>query len=460
MTNHHPGRIGVSLPVAPVIEVPDLSGLARASHPDLMDCVRLWSAHVRSAESVLAALAAEVDNRSSRDLGYTGLAVSTGARGPEALVAQLTGRSVRDARDLIAAGRLMDAAPAWFADVATGVETGTVSVAAAAAITAGLGEPSATVAADDLLDAAQKLTSEVGLLPPEKAARRAREMRDELDAAGVADREQALRDKRFLKLTRQSDGMTRLYGLLDPESAALVTDAIDCVTAPRRHGPRFVDTTEKARAQAIIDDPRTTEQLTLDALVEMVRIAGAADHGRVFGVRKPAVRVHVDARDLATGEGVAHLEGQTASVSIATAQRIVCADGAVPVIYQPGGKLDVGRTQRLFTDRQRVALAAIWGGCAHPDCDLPPSWTEAHHALPDSQGGPTDLANGILLCRFHHMMIHNNGWTIRPPGRGGGEWWMHPPSGAPGGAGVRHPIRLVSKNPVRHRFVKARAATA
>lgn len=436
----------MSLPVVPVIEVSDLAGLARASHVDLMNGMRQWAAHIRSAESVVAAFAGEIDRRSSRDVGYTGLAAGTGARGPEALVAQLTGRSVRDARDLVTAGRLMDAPPAWFTDVSTGVREGTVSVGAAAAITAGLGEPSASVAADDLLDAAQRLTDEVGLLPPEKALRRAREMRDELDAAGVANREQALRDKRYLRRVRQADGTTKIFAVLDPESSALFDDAIDCVTAPRRHGPRFVDPAEKARAQAIIDDPRTTEQLALDALIEMVRIAGAADRGRVFGMRKPAVRVHVDARDLEAGIGAAHLEGQDSSVSIATAQRIICADGAVPVVFQPGGRLDVGRTQRFFTERQRIALAAIWGGCAHPDCDLPPSWTEAHHARPDSQGGPTDIANGILLCRFHHMMIHNQGWTVRPPDRAGGVWRMHPP---PEGVIARQPIELVSKNPIR-----------
>jgi hypothetical protein len=436
----------VSLPVVPEIEVPDLSGLARVSHVELMNGMRQWAAHIRSAEKVVAALAFEIDRRSGRDAGYEGLAASTGARGPEALVSQLTGRSVRDARDLVTAGRLMDAPPAWYTDVATGVADGTVSVGAAAAITAGLGEPSASVAADDLLDAAQRLADEVGLLPPEKAARRAREMRDELDAAGVADREQALRDKRYLRRIRQADGTTKLVAVLDPESSALFDDAIDCVTAPRRHGPRFVDPTEKARAQSIIDDPRTTEQLALDALIDMVRIAGAADRGRVFGVRKPAVRVHVDARDLEAGKGAAHLEGQDASVSIATAQRIICADGAVPIVFHPGGKLDVGRAQRLFTERQRIALAAIWGGCAHPDCDLPPSWTEAHHAQPDSQGGATDIANGILLCRFHHMMIHNQGWMIRPPDRAGGTWRMHPP---PGGVTARHSIELLSKNPIR-----------
>jgi hypothetical protein len=435
----------VSLPVVPEIEVPDLSGLARVSHVDLMNGMRQWAAHVRSAESVVAALAGEIDRRSSRDLGYDGLAASTGTRGPEGLVSQLTGKSVRDARDLVTVGRLMDAPPIWLTDVASGVESGTVSVGAAAAITAGLGAPSASVGADDLLDAAQTLATESGLLPPEKVARRARELRDELDAGGIADREAQLREKRFLRLTPLPDGMTRIFGMLDPEQAALVTDAIDCVTAPRRHGPRFVDSAEKARAEAIVNDPRTTDQLALDALIEMIRIAGAADPGRVFGIRKPAVRVHVDADALDRREGAGHLEGQTASVSLATVERVLCSGGYVPIVFHTDGRIDAGHAQRFFTERQRIALAAIWGGCAHPDCDRPPSWTEAHHARPHSRGGPTTVANGILLCRFHHMLVHNQGWTVEPPPRSDGQWLMRPPSGRANAS----PVRLVSKNPLR-----------
>jgi hypothetical protein len=447
-------EIGVSLPAVPVIEVIDLSGLARASHQELMAGMREWASHVRHAESVVAAFAGEIDRRSSRDAGYEGLAASTGARGPEGLVSTLTGKSARDSRDLVTVGRLLDAPPVWLGDVAAGVADGSVSVGAAAAIVTGLGEPTADLGADDLLDAAQTLVAEAGNLPPEKVAKRARELRDELDAAGIADREEALRAKRFLRLTPRPDGMTSIFGLLDPESAALVTDAIDCVTAPRRNGPRFLDDTERARADAIVNDPRTTEQLALDALVEMIRIASVADPGRVFGIRKPAVRVHVDASDLQpcpeTGrrEGAGHLEGQTAAVSIATVERLACTDGYIPVLFQSGGPIDVGLTQRLFTTRQRIALAAIWGGCAHPDCDRPPSWCEAHHALEWDNGGPTDIRNGVLLCRFHHMLTHNMGWTIRPPDKPGQKWLMYPPPGRPG---IRKPIELTSKSPLRRK---------
>jgi hypothetical protein len=435
-----------------VIEVPALEGVGLLSHLQLQDALGQAGEARRRVDAVIAGLAAEVDRRSAREHGYSGLAQSTGDRTPDALVSRLTGTSGPEARTLVTVGVMMSSPEPWLADVATAVDDGSLSVGAAAAISHGLGSPSASVAADDLLDAAQRLVGEAATLPPEKVARRARELRDELDAVGVASREADLREKRFLRLTAQSDGMTRLYGMLEPESAALVSDAIDCVTAPRRGGPRFVDSSELAGVDALEKDPRTTEQIAVDALVEMVRIAGAADPGHVFGVRRPSVRVHVTAEDLARRQGAGRLEGQTASLSIATVERLACADGYVPVIVEPEGTVDVGRTQRLFTSRQRIALDAVWGGCAHPACDRPPSWCEAHHARPWGDGGRTDIANGVLLCRFHHLMVHNNGWTIRPPGSDP-RWVMHPPPGDPGN---RRPVVLESKHPEHLRAPAAR----
>ncbi|WP_345761064.1 HNH endonuclease signature motif containing protein [Diaminobutyricibacter sp. McL0608] len=82
--------------------------------------------------------------------------------------------------------------------------------------------------------------------------------------------------------------------------------------------------------------------------------------------------------------------------------------------------LDVGRARRLFTGSQRVALAERDGGCRWPGCDRPPSWTEAHHIDPWAAGGRTDLDDGVLLCRHHHLLLHNNGWRVvraRDPGQ-------------------------------------------
>jgi hypothetical protein len=120
---------------------------------------------------------------------------------------------------------------------------------------------------------------------------------------------------------------------------------------------RFVDPGAVARAEAIVNDGRSTEQLTLDALVQMVRIATAADQGRVFGVRVPAVRVHVTLTDLDRRTGTAHLEGQTAAISVATAHRIACADGLVPILFDDHGKpLKLGHTKRRSPNTNAPSL--------------------------------------------------------------------------------------------------------
>jgi len=47
--------------------------------------------------------------------------------------------------------------------------------------------------------------------------------------------------------------------------------------------------------------------------------------------------------------------------------------------------------------------------CRFPGCDRPHSWCDAHHVQHVSDGGPTSLANLVLMCRRHHQMIHDRG---------------------------------------------------
>ncbi|MEP6479500.1 MAG: DUF222 domain-containing protein [Rhodoglobus sp.] len=390
-----------------------------------------------------AIVAAEVDRRSSRELGYDGLAQKRGARTPEALVQQVTGLSLSESRKLVRVGTLLTqhtlASPTlpWLADCAAAVARGHLSLDAAEAIRTGVGEPAEHVTADQLAGLVTRLVIEAAQVSVERLAARARELRDELDEQGVADREQQRRDRRFLSLTLLADGMTRITGLLDPESAAIITGAIDAATSPRRGGPRFVDSDEAERAERLLADPRTTPQLALDSLVELVRIATLADSAKVLGKARVAVRVHVAERDLRRGLGLARIEGQPDAASVATAERYGCEAGFVPVMFDDDGQvINVGRDQRLYTNRQRIGLAARDGGCRFPGCDRPPSWTEAHHIKSWHHGGQTDLDNGVLLCRHHHLLVHNNGWRIDCEGT---TMWVTPPP-QPDGVVARIPM--------------------
>jgi hypothetical protein len=267
----------------------------------------------------------------------------------------------------------------------------------------------------------------------ENLAALAARTRDELDLAGIPARENALHAKRYLKFSKQPDGSTSFHGLLDPESAAIVVPVLDAATSPRRGGPRFVNPDAAQRAEDIVRDERTTDQLTLDVFVELIRIGAQVDDGTLLGDRKPAVRILVTQTDLeaqpdadGTRVGAAYFEGQHDAVSIATAERYICSSGAIPIMFDTDGRaLNLGRQQRLFTQKQRTVMAARDGGCIL--CGRPPSWCEAHHINHwDEHRGRTDIDDGVLLCRFCHLNVHNNTWRIR---REHGHYFLERPDG-------------------------------
>ena len=416
----------------------------------------------RRLDARTAVVSAEIARRSRRELGHSGLAQRSGERSGEQMIQRIAGGTSRDVRVLVEVGALLAAedvasddlgvgvaegfavAEPWLTAVTEAVREARLGLEAARSIRAGLGVPTGTVTAAELAAAAARLVARAAEVPADRMGEFARWERDAIDEAGVSEREAARFESRYLRLSPGDEGMTRIHGLLDPESAAIVRGAFDRVTAPRRGGPRFIDPAEKARAKALIDDPRSTEQLLLDAFVAMVGVAVHADRGALFGRWEAGVRVHVDGEVLRRRSGAAHIEGETAAVSVETVERMACGQGIVPVAFDDDGAcVNVGREQRLFTRRQRIGLASRDGGCRHPGCTAPPSWAEAHHIDEwAAHGGKTDLADGVLLCRFHHLNVHNNGWRVR---RRGADYWLEPPPTGP----TMSSIPMPSRDPVR-----------
>jgi hypothetical protein len=72
-----------------------------------------------------------------------------------------------------------------------------------------------------------------------------------------------------------------------------------------------------------------------------------------------------------------------------------------------GEILDLGRTRRLFSPAQRRALRARDQRCRAEQCSIPAAWCEAHHQKPWSEGGNTNLDDGILYCSWHHHRAHD-----------------------------------------------------
>lgn len=395
---------------------------------------RLVSDHRRALDTYAAWLAGQVAHRSRRELGYTGLAQRAGFTSPEALIQSISGSTRAEAVKFVRVGELMttpapDAGPSWLAPVAAAVACGLLGADAADAIRRGLGAPDAAVSDTQLQAAAETLLAiqaELATaLNADELFKRARHLRDDLDVAGVADREADRHNQRYLRIARRPDGMVGGSFLLDPEDGGMLIAAIDAVTSPRRGGPRFGDPVRKAAAEKLLADPRSNEQLAVDALMGMVRVAADSDPGRMLGGR-PAVRIVVTEQALSDRHGFGHLEGSHETVSLETIDRHICDTGILGIKFDTNGRgINIGRDQRLFTQQQRVILAVRDGGCRWPDCDRPPSWAEAHHINQWARDhGRTDLADGMLLCRRHHMLLHNNHWQII---RDAGTYWLRPP---------------------------------
>lgn len=99
-----------------------------------------------------------------------------------------------------------------------------------------------------------------------------------------------------------------------------------------------------------------------------------------------------------------------------TAARLACDATLIGVIRGAGGSvLAHGRRRRTVSQAQRRTLRIRDGGCQFPSCQRV-SHLEAHHVTPWSLGGPTDLDNLILLCRFHHMSCHEGGVQLTERG--------------------------------------------
>jgi len=69
--------------------------------------------------------------------------------------------------------------------------------------------------------------------------------------------------------------------------------------------------------------------------------------------------------------------------------------------------LDLGREDRIYDGKQRTALGIVHPVCRAEHCAVPASWCEAHHKKPWSQGGETDLKDGVLLCPWHYHRAHD-----------------------------------------------------
>ncbi|QMU96894.1 DUF222 domain-containing protein [Microbacterium esteraromaticum] len=438
-----------------VVEPCDLaSHVSQLSDAEAVAVAEASATLIREAELAQVAAAGVIATRSARDAGQSGLAQSRGHRTAASLLQDLTGSTKADAARKVRVGESLltpplpttdqpDAerpTPAWDAPLTSALVAGQITAVQQDAIRLGLGDPpvESDAVRDAWAEAAEQLIAECSARSLEELRNSARAIRDRLDPDGAHRRFLERHERRSFRLWTDADGNRRGSFLFDDEGGLLAETVLASALRPRRGGPRFVDSSERERADELSRDERTNDQLAYDLFVDVLRAGALADAETVFGTRQAGVRLVQVVDGAGTAAGAAHSEDGLVALPAEAADQRICDNGYVPVAVDAcGNPLDVGREHRLFTPRQRIALAVRDGGCRWPGCDRPPSYCEAHHIDQwHRDQGRTDIDRGILLCRFHHMNLHHHGWRLSRAGKD--DFVLHPPGTRPG----RGPTRL------------------
>ena len=283
-----------------------------------------------------------------------------------------------------------------------------VILKATAQLPTGLAPEQVTAVEQDLVGKAQRLAPDqlrrvarraLAAVEPDRVAVDAHE--DRL----LREEEQAALDKTRLTLHDNCDGTTSGHFTVPTMAAAILTRAIHSITSPRR--------ARLGASVAQAGNPTQRQDHAHAAGLALVELLEHLPTDRLHGKVAATVVVTIDQTRLQDAVGAAGLDTGE-SLSASQLRRLACGAGILPAVL--GGQslpLDLGRTSRLFTETQRVALATRHSTCAADGCQRPYSWCELHHQQPWSHGGTTNLADAIPLCGFHHRRIHDPAYRHR-----------------------------------------------
>jgi hypothetical protein len=245
-----------------------------------------------------------------------------------------------------------------------------------------------------LIDAARRMD-------PRELLRHWFQLRYQGDQAAGVEAEREQHERRWLRLTETWAGDYRIEGRLDSVGGATLKTAIQGLLGPRRK-----------------DDERAPEQRVADAVVELARSRlDAGDLPRQGGERPHLTLIaELSTLRLEPGSPLAQLDWGPL-VTGETARRIACDASVTPVLEDSNRDiLHVGRRSRTLRTPLRRALHLRDRHCKGPGCTMPALQCEPHHRVHWIDGGPDELANLTLYCRFHHGQLHPENARYRQNG--------------------------------------------
>jgi Domain of unknown function (DUF222)/HNH endonuclease len=329
----------------------------------------------------------------ARDCAKAGEHLIAGNITAASWIARTCGMSITSAADRLCVGEQLDSLPR----VAAALSSGEISYQAASVLChlrERLGENRDGFDEDEMVGYAR----EFSVFELRKLCRVAWHV---ANPDGFFNEAEADFTRRHFHISQMPDGMFAVDGVLDPVGGAAFKTAVDVLAKPK--GP---------------EDERTAKQRRADAVGELA--LHAMEQGTL--PRRHSVKPHInltmtlDGLKGALGVPPADLE-LSLPISTRTAERIACDCTMSRILLADSMVIDVGRAKPTVSGPTRRALRVRDKGCRFTGCDRQVNLSSPHHIIPVARGGPGNLPNLVLLCYFHHRLVHEGGWQVIKAGR-------------------------------------------
>src|SRR5438105_8525175 len=252
-----------------------------------------------------------------------------------------------------------------------------------------------------------KLLQTAQTMDPGQFTTVAKNFEHRVDAAGALAEANRAYERRYFHISEPKDGVVRLDGVLDAEGGATLRTALQPFMKP------------------VKDDARNYGQRSVDALMELCRQGSGSRRDGAGPRPQLIIRAGLDTLAGIKGAPAGELEGG-GTVPAETVQRYACDSAVSRITGQAELEHELNHASRTLPAPTRRALEARDRHCVFPGCARPLNWCDGHHLVWWTRGGATALPNLAMLCRPHHRMVHEEGWTFerrdgrfvtRPPAR-------------------------------------------
>jgi len=243
--------------------------------------------------------------------------------------------------------------------------------------------------------------------------RRAKRLQD-CDAAND------LYENRQLSYHYDHDGCLVIKGRFPAEQGALIVKALEMAMEKQFVGKEEADVYPEGTWSAETSEPTPISTRRADALAEVAEDYMNAEPVPNSTADRYQVVVHISdlVENLSDDSDFDACIENGPHVSAETSRRIACDSSVLGIKEDENGEpLAIGRKTRSIPPAMRRALRMRDEDCRFPGCTND-KFVDGHHIEHWADGGETNLDNLVLLCRHHHHLVHEVGFSCEKNGSG------------------------------------------